>query len=125
MVVETNGRASLCGEHSPVDALIPAIVMEYINQVPVDKSAFKGDSQEGSCSRVDWVVDGGLKREIAECQGRNKKLIEDSNASQLWWGEYGVEWIKKHGMSLKTAAEWDLMSQPRSLPMPIFNRRCS
>lgn len=84
-----------------MDALIPAIVMDFINKVPVDKTAFEeGASAEAGPSgwnRVDWVVDEGLKREIVDCQGRNRKLIEDSDASQLWWGEYGVEWIKKHG----------------------------
>jgi carnitine O-acetyltransferase len=97
IVVETNGRATLCGEHSPIDALIPSIVMDYITEVPVDKSAFTDKGRGDGWSRVDWIVDESLKREIVECEGRNKKLIEDSDASELWFGEYAVEWMKKNG----------------------------
>jgi len=118
IVVETNGRASLCGEHSPVDALIPSIVMDYVSKVPVDVSAFGEAQNKGEgWSRVDWVVDDPIKREIVECTGRNKKLIEDSHASQLWWAEYGVEWIKKHGTPSKA---WRFqLTRSQSLPRRV------
>jgi carnitine O-acetyltransferase len=98
VLLENNGRGGIMGEHSPVDALIPSIVVEYVLGEPVDEAKF-GDAQggDGGWNRLDWVVDAGIKGEIEECQGRNRKLIDDSDASQLWWGEYGVEWIKKHG----------------------------
>ena len=102
LVVETNGRAGVCGEHSPIDALIPSIVMNYVAAAPVDKSAFtpsESGASAGAWQREDWVVDSALKREIVECEGRNTKLIEDSNASELWWAEYGMDWIKKNGES--------------------------
>lgn len=90
------------GEHSPVDALIPSIAIEYVLAEPVDTAAFAAGEQAGSAgergwSRVDWVTDEAMDAEIEECRGRNKALVEDSDASQLWWNEYGVEWIKKHG----------------------------
>jgi carnitine O-acetyltransferase len=100
LIVETNGRAGLAGEHSPIDALIPNIMMEYIQAVPVDTASFAAETTAAAGSgwkREDWVVDESIKREIVECEGRNKKLIEDSNASELWWAEYGVDWIKKSG----------------------------
>lgn len=102
LVMETNGRAGLCGEHSPIDALIPSNVMAFVAAVPVDKSAFSDSSEAGVTSgwkREDWVLDEAIKREIVECEERNKRLIEDSNASELWWAEYGAEWIKKNGES--------------------------
>ena len=71
--------------------------MDYITEVPVDKSAFTDKGRGDGWSRVDWIVDESLKREIVECEGRNKKLIEDSDASELWFGEYAVEWMKKNG----------------------------
>ena len=89
------------GEHSPVDALIPSIFVDYVLAEPVDESAFEssgsGEGRKG-WGRLDWVVDAGIKQETLECQERNRKLIEDSDASQLWWGEYGVEWIKSNGV---------------------------
>jgi carnitine O-acetyltransferase len=88
VTIENTGRGGIMGEHSPVDALIPSIAVEYVLGEPVDESKFTSTSSSAaeSSSGKGW-----------ECQGRNRKLIEDSDASQLWWGEYGVEWIKKHG----------------------------
>ncbi|WVQ95947.1 hypothetical protein IAU59_003046 [Kwoniella sp. CBS 9459] len=106
IMVETNGRAGIMGEHSPVDALIPSIVAEYVLAAPVDESQFtsSNSSLQGTASaaadqgwkREDWVADDHIKNEIEGCKGRNQKLIDDSDASQLWWAEYGAEWIKKH-----------------------------
>ena len=89
------------GEHSPVDALIPSILVDYVVAGPVDESEFKlsgsGDGRKG-WERLGWVVDAEIKQETLECQKRNRKLIEDSDASQLWWAEYGAEWIKRNGV---------------------------
>ncbi|ORX37603.1 acyltransferase ChoActase/COT/CPT [Kockovaella imperatae] len=99
LVVETNGRAGICGEHSATDAIYHAAAIDYIMQESVDDKAFSSSSH-GSTSkgweRIDWVIDAGLKKEISACQERNRKLMADTDASQLWWNEYGVEWIKKH-----------------------------
>lgn len=88
------------GEHSPVDALIPSIVVEYVLDKPVDESQFKSSpplaSGEG-WKKLDWAVDETILREIEQVKEKNQKLIDDSDASQLWWGEYASEWIKKTG----------------------------
>ncbi|ORY34657.1 Choline/Carnitine o-acyltransferase-domain-containing protein [Naematelia encephala] len=102
VIVETTGRTSFSGEHSPVDALIPSFVIEYVLAKSVDVAAFSDNEQTNEYGskgweRCDWVTDEELLQEIDECQKRNMKLIEDSDASQLWWGEFGVDWIKKHG----------------------------
>ena len=99
LVVESNGRALLSGEHSAVDALIPNVAMDYVSKKPVDEAAFRESAAatEDGWARLDWVVDNAMRRAIAECEARNRELIEDSDASQLWWAEFGVEWIKKNG----------------------------
>nr|XP_019003669.1 carnitine acetyltransferase [Kwoniella mangroviensis CBS 8507]OCF67130.1 carnitine acetyltransferase [Kwoniella mangroviensis CBS 8507] len=97
VMMETNGRAGIMGEHSPVDALIPSIVGEYVLASPVDQSQFhEGTSSSTSegWKKLDWVVDEEIAKEIQGCKERNQKLIDDSDASQLWWNEYGAEWIK-------------------------------
>ena len=73
--------------------------MEYVLDKPVDDKAFSSSSggEVSGFERVDWVVDDELSKEIEACEARNKEMAADSDASQLWWGEYGVEWIKKHG----------------------------
>lgn len=107
VLVETNGRAGIMGEHSPVDALIPSIAVEYVLDKPVDGSQFMssapvpvatGKSGEG-WEKLDWAVDETILQEIEQVKQRNQKLIDDSDASQLWWGEYASEWIKKTGES--------------------------
>ena len=91
------------GEHSPVDALIPSVMVDYVLAEPVNEHAFassgSGKAETKGWGRLDWMVDDAIKQEVDECQKRNQKLIDDSDASQLWWGEYGAEWIKKSGMS--------------------------
>jgi carnitine O-acetyltransferase len=105
VMVESSGRAGMMGEHSPVDALIPSIIVDYVLGAPVDEAQFSGMQGRESATgqgegwqRLDWVVDEMVVKEIEECKQRNMAIIEDSDASQLWWAEYGADWIKKVGM---------------------------
>ncbi|ODN84949.1 hypothetical protein L202_00794 [Cryptococcus amylolentus CBS 6039] len=98
VLVETNGRAGIMGEHSPVDALIPSIVAEYALAEDVDESQFgpaPATAGAAGWQRHDWVIDNETLGQIEDVRGKTNKLIEDSDASQLWWGEYAAEWIKK------------------------------
>jgi carnitine O-acetyltransferase len=97
------------GEHSPVDALIPSYAVDYALSKPIeDAEASPGDMpKEGEgWTRLGWVVDESMEREIEACRERNKVIIEDSDNSQLWWGEFATEWIKQNGQSiLSTVSE--------------------
>lgn len=101
VMVETNGRASLMGEHSPADALIPSYVVDHAVSIPVDTSAFSSSGEapkEGEgWKRLEWVVDDALLTEIDQCQARNKALVDDSDVAIFWWGEFSNDWIKKIG----------------------------
>jgi len=103
VMVETNGRTSLLGEHSPVDAIVPSNIVNYTVAEPFDGKAFGNSAtsvpQEGDgWRRLDWVVDEAMTQEIGECQERNKAIIADSDNSNLLWGEFATEWIKQNGM---------------------------
>jgi len=107
-MVETNGRTSLLGEHSPVDAIVPSNIVNYAVAEPFDGKAFGKSAtsvpQEGDgWRRLDWVVDEAMTQEIGECQERNKAIIADSDNSNLLWGEFATEWIKQNGMYQKKA----------------------
>ncbi|KAG8764817.1 hypothetical protein FRC12_007866 [Ceratobasidium sp. 428] len=106
--VESNGRAGMNGEHSPCDALIPSIIVDYVLAEPVDVSAFVespaklggveyvGASEGGEGWRfLDWVVDANIEEEINGAEARAKAIVEDSDASQLWFSEYAADWMKK------------------------------
>ena len=101
--VETNGRAGVMGEHSPVDALIPSIAVEYVLDKPMPRD--EGALEKGKEGKVigwkalEWEVDEEMQGEVEQAQKRAKKIVADSDASQLWWNEYGTDWIKKHGKS--------------------------
>ena len=103
-MIETNGRTSLLGEHSPVDAIVPSNIVNYAVAEPFDNAQFKDLTKslphEGNgWKRLDWIIDDSMKKEIAECQKRNQAIIVDSDNSNLLWGEFATEWIKKNGMS--------------------------
>lgn len=95
--IETNGRSGISGEHSPVDALIPLLICDYVISQPVGESASSNQVGAGhKWKRLEWVVDEAILAEIDESERRGKALIEDSDLSALWWGEFGAEWIKAH-----------------------------
>lgn len=99
-MVETNGRTSLLGEHSPVDAIVPSNAVNHVLASPLDQSQFDKTTlpEKGNgWQRVDWIVDEGMRTEIEQCQARNKAIIEDSDNSNLFWGEFATEWIKQNG----------------------------
>lgn len=71
---------------------------------PVDNAEFSIEGKEvigeRGWERVEWVLDESMESEIEACKARNVAVVGDSEGSQLWWNEYGVEWIKKTGMSI-------------------------
>nr|ODO04266.1 carnitine acetyltransferase [Cryptococcus depauperatus CBS 7855] len=103
LIVENNGRSGVSGEHSPADGLIPSIVAEYVLNEPIDQTKFDSALSTSNVQetgpgweRLEWKLDEKILHEIEDVQARNQKIIDNSDASQLWWCEYGVEWIKKN-----------------------------
>ncbi|EJU04961.1 acyltransferase ChoActase/COT/CPT [Dacryopinax primogenitus] len=113
VIVESSGRAGMMGEHSPCDALIPSIVVDYAIAEPIDLGAFTQNlesAEEGDVifdadtttgpktrgwERVEFELDDKMRKEIQEATIRAKATVDDSDASQLWFDEYGADWIKK------------------------------
>ncbi|KAG9104066.1 hypothetical protein FRC06_005766 [Ceratobasidium sp. 370] len=106
--VESNARAGMNGEHSPCDALIPSIIVDYVLAEPLDVVAFAespaklggveyvGPSEGGEgWGLLDWVLDAKIEEEIGGAEARAKAIVEDSDASQLWFSEYAADWMKK------------------------------
>ncbi|KAG8704852.1 hypothetical protein FRC08_002011 [Ceratobasidium sp. 394] len=108
VAIESNARAGMIGEHSPCDALIPSIIVDYVLAEPVDTAAFAespaklggveyvGPSEGGEGWKLlDWAIDTKVEEEIREAEARAKAIVEDSDASQLWFSEYAADWMKK------------------------------
>ena len=97
LCVESNARAAVCGEHSPCDALIPAIVMDY---VVASSSVAVGDEPATTTSgwrRLRWTTDAHIESMIWRAEASVAELVEDSDAHQLWFDHFGVDWIRKQG----------------------------
>lgn len=94
------------GEHSPVDALVPSIVADYAVVQEIDGNAFDSDPsgthfptslENVGCKRLDWVVDGHIRKQCAAAEDRARAIVDDSDDSVLWFDGYGTEWIKNSG----------------------------
>ena len=113
--VESNSRATMLGEHSPCDALIPSIVADYMlaggigepkatqkhkNSEKTTKLA-KGANENGGVQvqRLTWVGDQQVLQSVEKAEKTIQALVEDSEGLMLWYDEYGADWIKKSGES--------------------------
>lgn len=94
------------GEHSPCDALIPSILGDYCVQKPIEieefeaiESEYDGStiSIESGWRRLQWVVDDHLRTECTRVTEMLKGLIQNSDDSQIWFDDYGVDWIRTIG----------------------------
>ncbi|KAG6856896.1 hypothetical protein H0H87_012477 [Tephrocybe sp. NHM501043] len=97
IIVDPSTRAGATGEHSPCDALVPSIVAEYGIIQGVDEVAFNtslDDTDPGGWQRLDWVADTKIREECDAAHARALQIVEDSDASVLWFEGYGTDWIK-------------------------------
>ncbi|KAI0034239.1 acyltransferase ChoActase/COT/CPT [Vararia minispora EC-137] len=105
LIVESNTRAGAMGEHSPCDALVPSIVMEYAIVQPIDDNTFipmqdVARARSSSVDRVDgWErldfdVDARMRIACQGALGRAKAIIADSDDAVYWFNDFGSDWIK-------------------------------
>lgn len=101
VVVESNGRGSIVGEHSPCDALIPSIVIDYVlaEGVGPEGESMRGKASGAALERLEWKLDAKAEENIEKAVETVKALAKDSDGKMLWYDEYGVEWIKRTGTS--------------------------
>lgn len=102
--VEPNGRAGFLGEHSPVDALIPSIIGEYLVAVaaPQPGQAYPEELEGVSLldapaawKKLEFVVDDQTRRAIEQAEQNAKAIVADSDIGVLWFDEFGADWVKK------------------------------
>lgn len=102
--IEPNGRAGFMGEHSPVDALIPSIIGEYLIAHPAPRPDTPYPEELEGVSLIDapvewkkleFVVDDKTKQTIVQAEEHAKEIVAGSDIGVLWYNEYGADWIKK------------------------------
>lgn len=99
LIVESNSRFGMMGEHSPVDALIPSIIADYAISEPIEESQFSPNATPilSSLERLDWTADAHVGFECEAARARSLAIINDSDPNVLRFDDYGIQWIKETG----------------------------
>jgi len=105
--VESNARAGGMGEHSPCDGLVVGAMMYHSLSESIDNEQFDGNVTQSKSAedtrggqgweRLDWVVDDQIKLRCLEAEWEARRISGESDASILWFDDYGARWIKDTG----------------------------
>ncbi|PKY40473.1 acyltransferase ChoActase/COT/CPT [Rhizophagus irregularis] len=93
--IESSGRGALNGEHSPCDALIPSIIVDWVMSESTTLNAPTSGRLTAAPRRIRFVTDEQTLKDIAEAEKRIGPIIADSDAVILQFSEYGTHFIKK------------------------------
>ncbi|KAL1921469.1 uncharacterized protein VTP21DRAFT_11185 [Calcarisporiella thermophila] len=97
IVADREGKMGCNGEHSPCDALIPALIMDYamrrVGKTPTDP--LPPSVQLPPAHHLEFITNEETRRRLAEAQKRADALIEDSDTDILTFDDYGTDFIKK------------------------------
>ncbi|KAI8820843.1 acyltransferase ChoActase/COT/CPT [Fimicolochytrium jonesii] len=100
LVVASNGRAGVNGEHTPADAVIPGKVFDYIlsNEPAVDPPNSEGTSLPPP-QKLKWVINDELQTLLDKARAEGKALIDDTESCLLQTDVYGARYIKEVGQA--------------------------
>ncbi|KAF8308923.1 acyltransferase ChoActase COT CPT [Cantharellus anzutake] len=105
LILESNTRFGVMGEHSPLDALIPSTITDWALEAPIDIGEFASDSwypsrhEPGGWKQLNWKVDQRVLDQCSAAQTRAESLISGSDARELWFKDYGAKWIREASLS--------------------------
>jgi len=101
-IIENNSRASVSGEHSPCDALIPAIMTDFVLAEGVGPGlcdpqvkAASHESENLRWKRLEWVTDQRILQYIQDSKATVEAISQDSDCDLLIFDQYGAEYIKQ------------------------------
>ncbi|KAK9700923.1 hypothetical protein K7432_011982 [Basidiobolus ranarum] len=97
IVLDSNGNGGVNGEHSPCDALIPSLVIEYALQEGLDPNSTTSGTPIEKPRKLKFKSDQKLDGMIHDAHVRAQKLIEESMSTILQYKDYGTEFIKQYG----------------------------
>ncbi|KAJ3053646.1 hypothetical protein HK097_003759 [Rhizophlyctis rosea] len=97
VVVSADGKLGLNGEHSPCDALVPALMFDHC--IKHEPAKDPPNAKQGATLRqprlLEWHVDAKVEKGLAEAQKWLDQTIADSDVGLLHFGEFGADSIKK------------------------------
>ncbi|KAJ3300310.1 hypothetical protein HK104_002129 [Borealophlyctis nickersoniae] len=97
IIVSNDGRMGMNGEHSPCDALVPAMVFDYcVEHEPAkDPANIKPGANMKRPRRLTWETDEKVVKGLTKAQAFVDKTIADSDVSVLHFLNYGSDVIKR------------------------------
>jgi len=118
LIVERTTRAGACGEHAPVDALVPSVLCEWaiarasgislvggMEEVPLSPNEiarFSTGSHEDAglagCEkwgRLDFDASPQIEVAIADATHRAEKLVADSDHNVFYFTEFGGDEMRR------------------------------
>lgn len=97
LIVDASGSAGINGEHSPLDALVPASVLEISLKTPVSKEVSPSTSLAQPIERLAFKTNQDVLNCIREAKECISKTIDNSDSYSLVYSNYGTNFIKKIG----------------------------
>ncbi|KAJ3353900.1 hypothetical protein GGF32_002758 [Allomyces javanicus] len=101
VIVTSSGRAGCNGEHSPQDALTPAVMFQHViqNEPARDPAGAVASSAGLAVRKLTWKVDAKIDQHITDAEVNNRKLIADSDIGICIFHGYGSSFMKSAGFS--------------------------
>ncbi|KAJ3063529.1 hypothetical protein HDU98_000685 [Podochytrium sp. JEL0797] len=95
LCVSSDGRAGANGEHSPLDALVCAYLMDFAVSFKETNKTTEEMNAVAPIQPLTWVVDVKATEFIEKAKVFAKALIANSDAKVIQFTKYGAEFIKK------------------------------
>ncbi|KAI8820719.1 acyltransferase ChoActase/COT/CPT [Fimicolochytrium jonesii] len=99
--VMADGRTGVNGEHSPCDALIPAIIADHVvkHEPATNPASAKQNATMRPPKHLEWITDDKIAQELTDAEKTVAVAIADSDVSILQYNKYGSDFMKKTGKS--------------------------
>ncbi|KAF9410422.1 hypothetical protein BGZ94_001649, partial [Podila epigama] len=95
LIFERDGKFACHGEHSPCDALIPALIMDHIVRKPTDMNAPCTNAIVETPRHLAFVTDTKTQEHIKAAEATIDALSKNSDCGIVHFDEYGSDYIKK------------------------------
>ncbi|KAF9572423.1 hypothetical protein EC968_009901 [Mortierella alpina] len=95
MIFERDGKFVCHGEHSPCDALIPALIMDFIVRKPTDMNAPSTNAPVEAPKHLSFVTDAKTREHLQAASATIEALSKNSDCAIIHFEEYGSDYVKK------------------------------
>ncbi|KAF9100293.1 hypothetical protein BGX23_000056 [Mortierella sp. AD031] len=95
LIFERDGKFVCHGEHSPCDALIPALIMDAIIRKPTDLNAPSTNAIIDGPKHLSFVTDANTQEHLKAASATIEALSKNSDCGIVHFDEYGSDYVKK------------------------------